>query len=455
MLFESILDVAKHKPWLLLALPIWLLRGKARLKAWLAGHMHFAPEALPYRESIVHWAREESRSRPVVLATASHMKLAAPIAHHLGFFNAVVATEDINLIGSKKAEALTQRYGQKGFDYVGDSSQDLLVWQEARQAILVSVRASTAMKARAYGNVTREFDMPALAWLGIARAWLNGLRVYQWVKNLLIFLAPAAAHKLNGASLTQCLIAFLAFGLAASGIYVLNDLLDLESDRAHARKKRRPFASGVLPLSAGLVVAPLLVASALGLSATLNFKFMAVLAAYLVATTAYSFWLKRKVFIDVAMLASLYTVRVVAGAMAIEIGLSFWLLAMCGYGFLTLALVKRYAEITLMVAEGKKRMAGRAYVQGDGPVIMALGTASGIAATLVLALYIDSQTAAAMYHHPTYLWSLCGLMTLAVGRLWIVAGRGEMHDDPILYVAKDRICLSIMAVGAVAFTLAV
>jgi 4-hydroxybenzoate polyprenyltransferase len=348
-----------------------------------------------------------------------------------------------------------QRYGKSGFDYAGDSSQDLHVWSEARQSIVVSASASTTLKARAIGNVTREFDMPAPAGMGLLRAWFKGLRIYQWVKNLLIFLAPAAAHKLGGASLSQCLVAFLAFGLAASGIYVINDLLDLESDRAHARKRKRPFASGVLPLSAGLVVAPLLVAAALALACTLNLRFVLVLLAYLVTTTAYSFWLKRKVFIDVAVLASLYTVRVVAGAMAINIGLSFWLLAMCGYGFLTLALVKRYAEITIMVAESKQRMAGRAYLQGDGPVIMALGTASGIAATLVLALYIDSQTAAAMYHHPTYLWGLCGLMTLAVGRLWIVAGRGEMHDDPIIYVAKDRICLSIMAVGAVAFALAV
>jgi 4-hydroxybenzoate polyprenyltransferase len=290
---------------------------------------------------------------------------------------------------------------------------------------------------------------------GPLASWVRELRLYQWVKNLLVFVAPLAAHRLSDpATLGPTVVAFFAFGFAASAIYVVNDLVDLDADRVHPRKRRRPFASGALPLLGGFVAAPLLLAAAAALALGVGATFVLVLAAYVVLTTLYSLWLKRKLFVDVATLACLYTLRVVGGAAAGGFGVSFWLLALCAYGFLSLALLKRYSELVSMRATGDVAAAGRGYVAGDTPLVLALGASSGLAATLVMALYVDSQASQLMYRHPEFLWSLVALMTVAIGRLWLKAERGLMHDDPIVYVARDRFSLVLVAVALVAVWLA-
>lgn len=449
-LVESVIELLRHRPWLVILLPVWLLGGKANLKARIAEHTRLAPESLPYRKEFVAWAREQSRQRDVVLVTAAHRRIADNVAEHLGFFSEVLATGEVNLKAERKAVALTQRFGDKGFDYAGNDRPDLPVWKHARAAIIVGASPGVTAAARAATTVEREFD-PAPSAMHRLRSWLKALRLYQWVKNLLIFVAPAAAHTLfEPQTLRASLLAFLAFGLAASGVYLLNDLLDLRSDRRHPRKRHRPFANGDLPLTGGLVLSPLLLFAALALGVSIGWQFAVVLAVYLVCTKAYSFWLKRRSFIDVAMLAALYTLRVVAGAAAVGLGLSFWLLAVCAYGFLGLALLKRYAELQAMEADGQTEAAGRSYTTSDQPVVLALGVGASLVATLVTALYIESYASKTLYSRPEFLWALVGLMLLGVGRLWIKAGRGEMHDDPIVFIARDPWLLGLVGLAAVA-----
>jgi 4-hydroxybenzoate polyprenyltransferase/phosphoserine phosphatase len=447
-LLESVLELLKAQPATALLLPLWLARGRAYLKARIAERISLAVDTLPYREEFVSWARSESATRPVVLVTAAHRRVAESIASHLGLFCEVMATGEVNLKAGRKAQALVERFGSKGFDYAGNDDADLPVWREARNAIVVGATPSVAADARASAPIAREFEpRPALRKRLVS--WLRALRLYQWVKNVLVFVAPVAAHEiLQPDTLISAFWAFIAFGLAASGVYLINDLFDLTSDRRHPRKRTRPFASGALPLASGLVAAPVLLLAALSIAAGLGLDFTLALLAYLVLTTIYSLWLKRKTFIDVALLAALYTLRVVAGAMATGLALSFWLVAVCAYGFLGLALLKRYSELREQELEGSIAVAGRGYVIGDLPVVLALGVGSSLVATLVTALYIESYASQVLYAHPGVLWALVGLMLLGMGRIWLIAGRGAMHDDPIVFVARDRWSLALVAIGA-------
>lgn len=454
-LLESVLELLKRQPLAALQFPVWLVQGRAYLKARIAERVSLQVETLPYREEFVAWARNEAAVRPVVLVTAAHQRTADSVAAHLGLFREVIATGAVNLKGRRKAATLVERYGTKGFDYAGNDDADLPVWREARDAIVVGAPSSVAAQARASASVTREFE-PNGPLKQRALAWLRALRLYQWVKNVLIFITPAAAHRiLQPETLEATLLAFVAFGLAASGIYLVNDLLDLTSDRRHPRKRTRPFAAGTLPLGGGFVAAPALLIAALWIAATLGWPFMLTLLAYLLCTTVYSFWLKRKTIIDVAMLAALYTLRVVAGATATGLTLSFWLIAVCAYGFLGLALLKRYSELRELEIEGGVSAAGRGYVTADLPVVLVLGVGSSLVATLVTALYIESQASQVLYAHPEFLWALVGLMLLGIGRMWLFAGRGAMHDDPIVFVARDRWCLLLVFLAAVVVAVAV
>lgn len=453
-LFELILQRFKREPLLLFRMPFWLVRGKAHFKARLNEGTRIDPHALPWREDLIEWARQEAHSRPVLLVTAAHRNVASTVAKHLGFVHDVLATDDINLKGQRKADALVRRFGEQRFDYAGDDTADIPVWRVAREAIVVGAPARLLQAVQRMTPVTRVFGHRPRG-TELVRSWLRELRLYQWVKNLLLFLAPAAAHVLLAPNvLGTAVLAFIVFGVAASGTYVMNDLLDLESDRRHPRKRLRPFAAGRLRVAHGLVAGPALMLLALAVATWIAPAFGGLLLLYVVVTTAYSLWMKRKTFLDTAVLAGLYILRVVAGAAAVGIGLSFWLLALCGYGFLGLALLKRYAELCALEAEGAADAAGRGYGVRDLPVVLALGVGSSLVATLVMALYIDSPTSRTLYARPSVLWALVALMTLGVGRLWLKAGRGHMHDDPILFVAKDPWSIALVLLAGVAAAIA-
>ncbi|HET8899497.1 MAG TPA: UbiA family prenyltransferase [Rhodanobacteraceae bacterium] len=433
---ESVLALLRQRPWLLLALPFWLLGGLASAKRRVAKRVRMACDTLPYDDRVVAWLRQQAANRERVLASASDSLLVEAVANHLGLFDAVIASDgQRNLAGSAKAEALVARYGESGFDYAGNGRADLQVWPHARQIIVANANARVAAAAARIATPSRIFPRQT----GNPAALLAALRLHQWLKNLLLFVPMLAAHRWNDARLlVDAGWAWLAFGLCASGTYLLNDLLDLDADRRHPRKRLRPLASGTLDLWQGLALAPLLVALAFALAAwRLPPPFTWMLAAYLVLTLAYSGGFKRVAFIDVIVLAALYTLRLLAGGGATTTPVSLWLISFAMFLFLGLALLKRYTELLDLRERQCSSVAGRGYAVVDLPLVLAFGIGSGLLSVLVLALYIDSAAGEALYHQPTRLVLLCPLLLYWSARAWLIAHRGAMHDDPLVFAARD------------------
>ncbi len=448
LLLESFLLLIKRNPLYLLLVPLWLLGGKARLKREIASRVTLNGAALPYAAPFLDWLRVQKRAgRALWLVTASDSRLAQAVADHVGLFDGVLSSDgQTNLSGRNKAAELVKRFGEKGFDYCGNEAVDLKVWPHARAAVVVHGGKALESHARAVTQVAATFAPQPTTLRVVTKA----LRVHQWAKNALIFVPVAAAHVLGDtAVLLHALIAFVAFSLCASSVYLLNDMLDLESDRQHHSKCRRPFAAGTLSLLFGLIAAPLLLLVAFGLALLLPVKFLGVLVAYYVVTLAYSFLLKRLVMIDVLTLAGLYTVRIVAGAAATDIPLSFWLLMFAIFIFLSLAIVKRYAELHAMRAQGKDKASGRGYQVDDIHLLQSLGTASGYLSILVLALYVNSPDIARLYTQPKLVWLLVPVMLYWISRIWMETYRGRMDDDPLVYALKDRTSLATGVAAAV------
>lgn len=455
LLLESGLSFLKRHPMRLLSPIRWLASGKANLKSRLAYCAPIDISVLPYNEDVLELIRRErQKGRRIVLATASHYSYAQKIADHLGLFDQVLATdEQTNLSAERKRDALVTEFGMQGFDYAGNSNDDLPVWQAARRAYVVNSNGKIARRAQSYGNVESEIRREAQT----ARTWLKALRVHQWAKNALIFVPLLASHRiLETQLLLNGVLAFLFFGLCASSVYVLNDLLDLEDDRHHASKCRRPFASGALSIQSGLVAFPLLlVIGFIGAALLLPWKFTIALSTYYLLTLAYSFWLKRRMAIDVIVLAMLYTSRIVAGTFAFSTRLTFWMLAFSMFIFLSLALVKRYAELRDARMKGKsQKTRGRGYYPDDLEMISSLGASSGYLSVMVLALYIQDGATAAMYQYPQLIWLACPLLLFWITRIWMLTHRGLMHDDPVVFAIKDRASLLIACCFALIFWVA-
>jgi 4-hydroxybenzoate polyprenyltransferase len=445
LLMESALSLLRRNPLNVFRFAGWLLHGKARLKREIAQRTEIDVTLLPYEQRLVDWLRADQAHRRQILCTASDQKLADAVAAHVGGFETVLASDGrCNLAGAHKAEALRGRYGDGGFDYAGNAAPDLRVWQHARRAVLVNASARVVRAAQKRFAVERVFAREG----GSLRTWIKALRVHQWLKNLLVFLPLAAAHLvMSREAVGRCVLAFLCFGLCASGVYILNDLLDLDADRAHPRKRRRPFANGALSLHSGLVAAPLLIAAAFALATPLSWRFAVVLGGYFVLTTGYSLFLKRVPMLDTVVLAGLYTIRIIAGAAAIGIGLSFWLLAFSMFLFFSLALIKRYTELHSLLRDGKSRVA-RGYAVEDLSLVQSLGAASGYLSVLVLALYINSTASEALYRHPQVLWLLCPALLYWLSRSWLIAHRGAMHDDPVVFALTDNVSRIVLALCA-------
>ncbi len=443
-------------PFHIFKLLLWLIEGKAVLKARLAQSAHIDAAALPYNPGLLNWLREEkANGRRIVLATASHRLLAKQVAAYVGLFDEVLATDDnTNLKAHAKRDALVSRYGERGFDYVGNDWPDVIVWQSAAQAHVVSDSAGLISTVRAYGNLGLALSAgkPPLA-----VALLKAMRPHQWMKNLLIFIPLLVAHRYGDAtSVAQALLAFVAFGLTASSVYLFNDLADVADDRHHPRKRGRPFAAGNLSLTTGWLAWPALLVIAFTLSGfALPWPFTASLALYVVITVAYSVRLKQVPIVDVMTLAVLYTLRIIAGAAAIAVPLSFWLLSFSMFIFLSLALMKRYSELKdAREARRSAPLRGRGYSAQDMELIATLGGSAGYTAVLVLALYIQDSHTAVLYAAPQFIWLACPLLLFWVSRAWLITHRGQMHDDPIVFALKDRVSWTVAALFAVVFVLA-
>lgn len=427
-----------------------LTRGRAHMKQRLCALAEVDIALLPYNEAVLayirRWREEGGRT---ALVTASDQSLADRVSAHLGVFDEAHGSNGSrNLKSSHKAEFLEERYGIGGFAYVGDHAADLPVWRKAAQAITHTPSKALRARVDALDCETEHLLTEPIS----PKAVIKALRPHQWLKNVLVFLPMMLAHQLELVTMAQAFLAFVVFSLVASSVYLLNDLLDLSADRAHPRKRKRPFASGAIPLVWGTWLTPLLLIGGFLLAAPLGLEFILVMLGYYATTTAYSLYLKRRIIIDICVLAGLYTIRILAGAVATGIPLSMWLLAFSIFFFFSLAAVKRQAELADAVAANTITR-GRGYRGADLQLITSMAISSGYVSVLVMALYTNSEAVQKLYPRPYMLWGICLVLFYWVSRIVMVTHRRRMHDDPVVFAVKDRIsqvCLVLVAAIVIA-----
>jgi 4-hydroxybenzoate polyprenyltransferase len=454
LLLENILLFLNRFPLRLFKLIAVLFSGKATFKRTLAETVVPDVTLLPYHKELVDWLiKRRQEGMRLVLATASHKIIADKVAEYLNIFDEVVGTEEINLASENKRDLLVRRYGERGFEYVGNSSADVPVWKSACAIHVVNPEKGVLTAAKKIGPIGMLFDNRP----PYIRVLIKSLRLHQWVKNLLIFVPLLASHRImEGKLLWSGLVAFVSFGTCASSIYLINDLLDLPNDRRHPTKCNRPLASGSLPILHALFLIPVLLLAVLAMSLwLLPMRFAGMLIIYTLLAAAYSLRIKRVVMLDVITLASLYTLRVLAGVAAMSLIITFWILAFCLFIFLSLAFLKRYTELLGTHQKNQKEETlGRGYYSSDFDLLATLGGASGYTSVLVLALYINEAASGKLYRSPEWMWVACPLLLYWLSRVWLLAHRGQMQDDPIVFALRDRISWGIALCLLIAFSMA-
>jgi 4-hydroxybenzoate polyprenyltransferase len=432
LLYEALLILIKKNFFYVFLLPLWFLSGKAKLKQQIFSRIEIDPDSLIYNEELIEYLKEKkSKGNKLVLATASPLSAAKKVADYLNLFDEVYGSnENMNLRSDNKAKLLVEKYGEKGFIYAGDSDADLAVWDNSEAAITVNKNINSKYK------IEKEFNTKNRSY---PKSIIKQIRVYQWVKNVLLFLPALMAHSLDFSIYQDLIFAFLSFSITASSVYVLNDLLDLASDRKHPRKRKRPFASGDIPILHGIAMFPALIIAGFGIAFIfLPLEFVVSLTIYYIITTLYSFKLKKLPLVDVLTLASLYTIRIISGGKAADIEISPWLLAFSMFIFMSLAFLKRYTELLVMISQNKEKASGRGYQTGDSNLIMAFGAASGMMSVLVFALYTNSAQVKALYTNTELLLLINVFLVYWITRIWLMAHRGKMTDDPIVFTGKDK-----------------
>ena len=446
-LWESFLLFLAHSPLSAWRVPAWLVRGRAAFKHEIARRVTLSPESLPYRPEVLGLIAEaRARGAEVILATAADEAVAHAVAEHVGQFDGVIASDgDANLKGERKLAAIRAHAGDRPFAYVGNDGADVPILAAATVGFLTAASPALARllthrhpSVRVLGEAT-----------GSQRALLRLIRPQQWVKNILVLVPLLLSHMvLQLPRLASAVAALVAFSLCASAVYVVNDLLDVHADRLHPRKRRRPIAAGEVTIpQAGLLAVGLIIAAVGLAAATLPLPFLGVLALYFATSQAYSLVLKRVPVLDVIVLAGLYAVRLLAGAVATNVAISAWLLAFALFFFLSLAYVKRYTELTMLRERGEGGTARRGYEVPDLELVRSVGPASGYLSVLVLALYTSNESVRSLYPHAQFLWLLGPVLLYWISRVWLLAHRGLMHDDPIVFAVKDR---TSYVVGAIA-----
>lgn len=429
-----------------------LSAGRAVLKQKLAAFADLDAKYLPYNAEVEDYIRAwRETGGMAVLVTAADQSIADKVSDHTKLFDEAIGSDGTtNLKGDEKARFLTERFGEQGYAYMGDSQADLPVWEGAQKAIAVNAAPAIERQVTAMGaesellNATRK-----------PPSYFAALRPHQWLKNVLVFLPVMTAQAFDAVTLVNALLAFAAFSLVSSSGYVFNDLMDLRADRGHPRKCERPFASGRVPIAHGTVMVPLLLIAGLILAALANANTFWIIALYFLLTTVYSLYLKRRAIADICTLAGLYTLRIIAGGLATGIILSVWLLAFSIFFFFSLAAVKRQAELVDMKSRGIASARRRGYTVDDLPIISQFTVSSGFVSVLVMALYLNSSGVQELYSAPWLLWGICLMLLYWLSRMVLKAHRGKMHDDPIVFALRDKTslaCILIMmacAVGAV------
>ena len=441
-LLDALCQFVRRQPLQVWRLPLWLAGGRARLKAGVAQQAPLNAERLPYNAPLLRYLQSQHREgRQIYLTTGADHAFAARVAAHLGIFRGVLASDgETNLTSGNKLSRLRERLGE--FDYIGNAYADLPLLAHAREAMLANptlvLRAFLGLR---HVPIARTFadQRPLVPTL------IKAIRVHQWAKNILLFLPLLLSHKIAAGSLGAVVAAFFCFSFMASANYLVNDMLDIESDRRHPAKRLRPFASGDLSAAIGLWLAFLLVAASMALLPLLPAAFALWLGIYIVATTAYTLFLKRVVVVDVLLLSGLYTLRLLAGGAAAGTEISQWLAAFSSFLFLSLAMVKRFSELENLRERGATHAHGRGYLVADLAQIRSFGTASAYAAVVVFMLYIARPDVTVLYRHAPRLWLIVPLLLYWLNRVWLLASRGELDDDPVVFAMQDRVSLAVGA----------
>ncbi len=461
-LVDTVLAIARQKPGELLKIPGWIAQGKASFKKHLTSTVELDVEHLPYNHVLLEWLREEaSAGREIYLATAADRVLAERVADYLGIFRGVLASDGAtNLAGGNKLAAFRERFGDN-FCYIGNAKPDAELLAACVSPMVANPDGQLRAAMRRAGTVpVNRFEERT----PVLKSWLRAIRLHQWAKNTLIFVPLLLAHQWNPATFAGAAVAFLSFGMCASATYIINDLLDVEADRRHLRKRSRPFAAGDLSPITGVMMVVLLMVAALVLAIALPrivdampgayalvapYKFLEWLGLYTVTTLTYSLYLKRKLLLDVFVLSGLYTVRILAGSAATGVPVSAWLAGFSVFFFLSLAFVKRFSELESLRERGKAVSNGRGYFVTDLEQLRALGTGAAYAAVVVMTFYISNPETNALYRHPIRLWLMVPVLLLWLSQVWMLASRGEMHDDPVVFAITDKRSLLLGVLMAV------
>lgn len=437
-LYEALCVRMKTRPLSLLGLPLWIARGKAFTKERVSSGIDVRADLLPYNQELLEFLRsEKSAGRRLVLVTAADLSLARQVGDHLGIFDEILSSDGKrNLSGRVKAEALKERFGDRAFDYIGNDPIDKAVWGSAREALVASSCPAFVEEIKREFKVSRVFPGQRPGFGPLLRA----MRPHQWVKNFLLFLPLIMAHRVFELDLAwRSVLSFVFFSLCASSVYLLNDLCDLPSDRRHSSKRNRPLAAGELSLLRALVAIPILLClSFAGAGLLLPVRFLGTLTIYFAFTLAYSLYLKQMIALDIIALSVLYTIRILAGGHAAEVPVSEWMLAFSMFFFLSLACLKRFSELMKLRKSDQSSAHGRGYLSGDLELVSQFGSSSAYLSVLVLAFYISSPEVSRLYANPQALWFVCPVLLYWLSRVWILAHRGEVNEDPILFAITDR-----------------
>lgn len=451
MLIESVLLLLKINPLYLFLLPFWLLQGKSRLKQEVAQRINLDKFSFPFNKDVVEYLESEKKNgRDIILITGSNQKIADKVAGVLGLFSKTIGSSpEKNLTRENKRDYLLDEYGEHGFDYIGNDKDDLQVWPVARNALVVS--APGGLSDHPDIKFSNVFTTPKTTF----KDYLSLFRVHQWSKNILVFVPFLLEQRFDDPkAAVLVLLAFAAMCALASITYVINDMLDLQADRNNRTKKSRALASGSVSLQAGVRAAVILFGMLVVVCFFLPLHFIGILFLYTAVTLLYSFYFKRVAVLDVCIIAGLHTVRVVGGTVAINAEWSFWLLAFSMFIFFSFALVKRVAELIQLKQQNKQQSEGRDYRVSDIPILMSIGASAGYLSVLVVALYINSEKVRRIYETPEALWLVCPILMYWIGRIWIKASRGDMHEDPIIFALRDRISVYILGFAFLAVIVA-
>lgn len=448
-LLESIFGLIRLNYIYSISMIFWFLKGRNFLKQKIAEKFIPDPSLLPYNNEVLIKLKDaKQQGRKIVLATGSHQLVADEVASYLNIFDDVYgSTESVNLTGNRKRDLLVERYGEASYEYIGDSFQDLPVWKTASEIVSINPTPYVKNRLKTYTQPVDIIENKKNYFTTLVKE----IRIYQWVKNLLIFLPLLMAHEFDDPQkFVMAIIGFFCFSFVASAVYLFNDIFDVEADRAHPSKKNRPIASGNFGIVDAVVISTIM--NTIGMTvaaAVMPFEFFITLLIYQLSTSVYSFLLKKIYVLDIIYLAALYTIRLLSGAFATGVEASTWLLAFSMFIFLSLAFLKRFVELVQLSAENKNIAKGRAYNTEDISALRSFGTSSAYISILVFALYIQSEKIVILYKTPELLWLVVPLLLYWITRMWFLAEKGKVDDDPVVFTCKDPVSYIVAILSAV------